>query len=60
MQVCIYTIYSIQLSLTSVTIAPYIKVLDYIDQTIPLDERGDLLIFMSGINEVNIKQYLST
>ncbi|KAI8988337.1 P-loop containing nucleoside triphosphate hydrolase protein [Mycotypha africana] len=32
--------------------AQYIKVLDYIDQSAPVDERGDLLIFMSGINEI--------
>ncbi|KAI9273017.1 P-loop containing nucleoside triphosphate hydrolase protein [Phascolomyces articulosus] len=31
---------------------PYLKVLDYIDQSIPITERGDLLIFMSGINEI--------
>ena len=32
---------------------PYLKVLDYIDQSIPVTERGDLLIFMSGINEIS-------
>jgi hypothetical protein len=31
---------------------PYIKVLEYIDQSVHAGERGDLLIFMSGINEV--------
>ncbi|KAI8642814.1 P-loop containing nucleoside triphosphate hydrolase protein [Parasitella parasitica] len=31
---------------------PYIKVLEYIDQSVPVNERGDLLIFMSGINEI--------
>ncbi|GAN03267.1 ATP-dependent RNA helicase DHX34 isoform X5 [Mucor ambiguus] len=31
---------------------PYIKVLEYIDQSVPAEERGDLLIFMSGINEI--------
>ncbi|KAF1807654.1 putative ATP-dependent RNA helicase DHX34 [Mucor lusitanicus] len=31
---------------------PYIKVLEYIDQSVPAGERGDLLIFMSGINEI--------
>ncbi|KAI9484179.1 MAG: putative ATP-dependent RNA helicase DHX34-like protein [Benjaminiella poitrasii] len=31
---------------------PYLKVLEYIDQSIPTGERGDLLIFMSGINEI--------
>ncbi|KAG1519546.1 hypothetical protein G6F52_008518 [Rhizopus delemar] len=33
--------------------APYIKVMDYIDQSVPAGERGDLLIFMSGINEIS-------
>lgn len=56
MQVRIYMINALQLSLTYVMIAPYIKVLDYVDQSVPLDERGDLLIFMSGINEVSVKQ----
>ncbi|CAO3703181.1 unnamed protein product [Rhizopus stolonifer] len=32
---------------------PYAKVIDYIDQSIPVGERGDLLIFMSGINEIS-------
>lgn len=32
--------------------SPYLKVLEYIDQSIPIGERGDLLIFMSGINEI--------
>ncbi|KAI8375433.1 P-loop containing nucleoside triphosphate hydrolase protein [Blakeslea trispora] len=31
---------------------PYMKVLDYIDQSVSSDERGDLLIFMPGINEI--------
>ncbi|ORZ02569.1 P-loop containing nucleoside triphosphate hydrolase protein [Syncephalastrum racemosum] len=31
---------------------PYLKVIEYIDQSIPSTERGDLLIFMSGINEI--------
>ncbi|ORE07685.1 P-loop containing nucleoside triphosphate hydrolase protein [Rhizopus microsporus var. microsporus] len=34
--------------------APYIRVMDYIDQSVPAGERGDLLIFMSGINEISI------
>ncbi|KAG0168835.1 DEAH (Asp-Glu-Ala-His) box polypeptide 34 [Apophysomyces sp. BC1015] len=42
--------------------APYINVMDYIDQSVPITERGDLLIFMSGINEISslaedLKQY---
>lgn len=32
--------------------APYRRVMEYIDQSIPITERGDLLIFMSGINEI--------
>ncbi|EPB90295.1 hypothetical protein HMPREF1544_02820 [Mucor circinelloides 1006PhL] len=35
-----------------VKVYPYIKVLEYIDQSVPAGERGDLLIFMSGINEI--------
>ncbi|KAI9025180.1 P-loop containing nucleoside triphosphate hydrolase protein [Phycomyces nitens] len=33
--------------------APYLKVMEYIDQSVPVTERGDLLIFMSGINEIS-------
>ncbi|KAI7886742.1 P-loop containing nucleoside triphosphate hydrolase protein [Lichtheimia hyalospora FSU 10163] len=33
--------------------APYRRVMEYIDQSIPITERGDLLIFMSGINEIS-------
>ncbi|RUS16526.1 P-loop containing nucleoside triphosphate hydrolase protein, partial [Endogone sp. FLAS-F59071] len=32
---------------------PYLKIMELIDQTIPAAERGDLLIFMSGINEIS-------
>ncbi|CEP10178.1 hypothetical protein [Parasitella parasitica] len=40
---------------------PYIKVLEYIDQSVPVNERGDLLIFMSGINEITtLAEELST
>jgi hypothetical protein len=38
--------------LTIISIAPYLKIMDYIDQSVPSAERGDLLIFMSGIEEV--------
>ncbi|KAF7726559.1 DEAH (Asp-Glu-Ala-His) box polypeptide 34 [Apophysomyces ossiformis] len=42
--------------------APYINVMEYITQSVPITERGDLLIFMSGINEISslaeeLKQY---
>eukprot|EP00741_Cyanophora_paradoxa_P019234 tig00000215_g18570.t1 len=33
-------------------VEPYIKVLSRIDQQYPPDERGDVLIFLSGINEI--------
>lgn len=32
---------------------PYLKIMELIDQTVPAAERGDLLIFMSGINEIS-------
>lgn len=31
---------------------PYLKVIEYIDQSVPSTERGDLLVFMSGIQEI--------
>ncbi|KAG2179770.1 hypothetical protein INT43_003553 [Umbelopsis isabellina] len=35
-----------------ISAAPYLKIMDYIDQSVPSTERGDLLIFMSGIEEI--------
>jgi HrpA-like RNA helicase len=32
---------------------PYLKIMERIDQSIPSNERGDLLIFQSGINEIS-------
>ncbi|CAO3611270.1 unnamed protein product [Cunninghamella blakesleeana] len=32
--------------------APYLNIMAHIDTNIPSNERGDLLIFMSGINEI--------
>ncbi|KAI8092632.1 putative ATP-dependent RNA helicase DHX34-like protein [Halteromyces radiatus] len=32
--------------------APYLNIMAHIDETIPTNERGDLLIFLSGINEI--------
>ncbi|GFS52184.1 probable ATP-dependent RNA helicase DHX34 [Trichonephila clavipes] len=34
--------------------APYIRVLNLIDQKYPEDERGDVLIFLSGMTEISI------
>ena len=31
---------------------PYLRILQEVDQQVPAGERGDLLIFMSGIKEV--------
>ncbi|KAI8849737.1 P-loop containing nucleoside triphosphate hydrolase protein [Chytridium lagenaria] len=33
-------------------IEPYLKILERIDQIVPAHERGDLLVFVSGINEI--------
>lgn len=33
-------------------VGPYLRILKKIDETISADERGDLLIFVSGINEI--------
>jgi len=35
------------------TADPYLKIMERIDQSIPSNERGDLLIFQSGINEIS-------
>ena len=32
--------------------APYVRILQLIDKKYPSDERGDLLIFMSGLREI--------
>ena len=32
--------------------APYVRILQLIDQKYPANQRGDLLIFMSGIKEI--------
>ena len=32
---------------------PYIKLLERIDQEYPADERGDVLVFLSGMNEIS-------
>ena len=32
---------------------PYIKLLERIDQEYPADERGDMLIFLSGMSEIS-------
>ena len=34
--------------------APYIRIMNLIDQKYPQDERGDLLIFLSGMTEISI------
>ncbi|KXS09241.1 hypothetical protein M427DRAFT_49751 [Gonapodya prolifera JEL478] len=33
---------------------PYLKILERIDQLVPAHERGDLLMFLSGINEITL------
>ncbi|GIX78802.1 probable ATP-dependent RNA helicase DHX34 [Caerostris extrusa] len=39
--------------------APYIRVLNLIDQKYPEDERGDVLIFLSGMTEISIVEEAS-
>ncbi|ODN01337.1 putative ATP-dependent RNA helicase DHX34 [Orchesella cincta] len=34
--------------------APYVRVLQLIDDKFPQDERGDVLMFLSGVNEISI------
>lgn len=34
--------------------APYVRIMNLIDQKYPQDERGDLLIFLSGMTEISI------
>ncbi|KAI9138090.1 P-loop containing nucleoside triphosphate hydrolase protein [Paraphysoderma sedebokerense] len=44
---------SIPSKLSKVNSEPYLKIMEKIDQSISPTERGDLLIFMSGINEIS-------
>ncbi|KAJ3333575.1 DEAH (Asp-Glu-Ala-His) box polypeptide 34 [Blyttiomyces sp. JEL0837] len=42
--------------------APYLRILERIDQVVPAQERGDLLVFLSGMNEIttlaeDLRQY---
>ncbi|KAI8916582.1 putative ATP-dependent RNA helicase DHX34 [Powellomyces hirtus] len=34
--------------------APYLRILERIDQLVPPHERGDLLVFVSGLNEITL------
>ncbi|KAJ3300017.1 DEAH (Asp-Glu-Ala-His) box polypeptide 34 [Borealophlyctis nickersoniae] len=34
--------------------APYLRIIEKIDQTVPAEERGDMLVFLSGINEISL------
>lgn len=34
--------------------APYIRIMNLIDEKYPQDERGDLLIFLSGMTEISV------
>jgi HrpA-like RNA helicase len=45
---------SVASKMVKIKSAPYLKILERIDQTVPQDERGDLLIFVSGMNEIGI------
>ncbi|KND02720.1 uncharacterized protein SPPG_01803 [Spizellomyces punctatus DAOM BR117] len=39
---------------TKLDAAPYLRIMEKIDQVVPDHERGDMLIFVSGINEISL------
>ncbi|KAJ3048899.1 DEAH (Asp-Glu-Ala-His) box polypeptide 34 [Rhizophlyctis rosea] len=43
---------SVPASSSNIDAGPYLRIMEKIDQTIPPEERGDLLVFLSGINEI--------
>ncbi|KAJ3282727.1 DEAH (Asp-Glu-Ala-His) box polypeptide 34 [Rhizoclosmatium sp. JEL0117] len=43
---------SIQSKQSKLKTDPYLRILERIDQVVPVHERGDLLIFLSGMNEI--------
>ena len=45
--------YSIPAKSDRIDSTPYLQIMEQIDQTYSANERGDLLIFMSGINEIS-------
>ncbi|KAI8619359.1 P-loop containing nucleoside triphosphate hydrolase protein [Chytriomyces sp. MP71] len=46
------TVVSIQAKPGKMKTTPYLRILERIDQVIPAHERGDLLVFLSGMNEI--------
>ncbi|KAJ3399434.1 DEAH (Asp-Glu-Ala-His) box polypeptide 34, partial [Chytriomyces hyalinus] len=45
---------SIQAKPGKIRTEPYLKILERIDQIVPAHERGDLLVFLSGMNEITM------
>lgn len=41
-------------SLERIDPAPYVRLLQHIDQTYEVSERGDLLVFLSGMAEIQV------
>ncbi|KAI9091260.1 P-loop containing nucleoside triphosphate hydrolase protein [Phlyctochytrium arcticum] len=39
---------------TKLVAAPYLRIMEKIDQVVPAAERGDMLVFLSGINEISL------
>ncbi|KAJ3027787.1 UNVERIFIED_CONTAM: DEAH (Asp-Glu-Ala-His) box polypeptide 34 [Siphonaria sp. JEL0065] len=48
------TVVSIQAKQGKMKTEPYLRILERIDQVVPAHERGDLLIFLSGMNEITL------
>ncbi|KAJ3073573.1 DEAH (Asp-Glu-Ala-His) box polypeptide 34 [Podochytrium sp. JEL0797] len=46
------TVVSIQAKPGKLVADPYLRILERIDQVVPAHERGDLLVFLSGMNEI--------
>ncbi|KAJ3394728.1 DEAH (Asp-Glu-Ala-His) box polypeptide 34 [Entophlyctis sp. JEL0112] len=46
------TVTSIQAKPGKLKTEPYLRILERIDQVVPAHERGDLLVFLSGMNEI--------
>jgi HrpA-like RNA helicase len=46
--------FSVSVRSEKIKSGPYLRIMEKIDNSIPSSERGDLLIFLSGINEITI------
>ena len=44
---------SLKTSFQPIVVDPYLKILRSIDHNIPINEHGDLLVFLPGLNEIS-------